>query len=81
MVEVTGKRGFLHHDVVATSDQYGDKTSHVIDKCIMYSEHNSADGELSQTVRQSELSHSDPNILSDRQQSQQHSQHTVIHGH
>jgi len=24
----------------------------MLDKCIMYSEHNSADGELSQTVRQ-----------------------------
>ena len=29
MEEVTGKSGFLHHDVVATGDQYGDKTSHV----------------------------------------------------
>jgi len=34
---------------------------------IMYSEYNSAVGELTQTVRQSEFSHSDPNILSDRQ--------------
>ena len=49
-----------------------------LDKCIMYSEHNSADGELSQTVRHSELSHSDRVSHSDRQQ---HSQHTVIYGH
>ena len=41
-------------DVVETTDQLGDKTTQVDMRIMLYSEYNSAVGELTQTVRQSE---------------------------